>query len=116
MVQAQFVCVCTFVCLCICMCRIWCAGYVHNNASVYVHVQLHVCFNNAQSVCVCVYVRVCVMWAFLCVVVHVYLQCELKTVTYSIPAVYSSGHKKVFIMLLASHGYITLPFTAVPLP
>ena len=61
-VQAQFVCVCTFVCLCVCMCRIWCAGYVHNNASVYVHVQCTcmLCENNAQSVCVCVYVRVCV--------------------------------------------------------
>ena len=104
-------CVCVFVCV------------EYGVQAMYITMQVctfmysvHVCFNNAQSVCVCVYVRVCVMWAFLCVVVHVYLQCELKTVTYSIPAVYSSGHKKVFIMLLASHGYITLPFTAVPLP
>ena len=41
------------------------------------------------------------MWAYLCVVVHVYLQCELKTVTYSIPAVYSSGHKKVYVFYYA---------------
>ena len=36
-VQAQSVWAYVCVCVCVCLWRIWCTGYLHNNASVFLH-------------------------------------------------------------------------------
>ena len=76
------------VCVCVCVQRIWCTGYLHNNASVFLHIymlceysvrnknpkSLQVVQTQSVCVCVCVCVHVCVcrVCAQECTFMHMY--------------------------------------------